>query len=181
MPVFKKGDKEHVEKYRPISLLPLISKVMERCVLNRIKEYLFELVSACQHGFCPGKSCVTNLIEALEYVGPIHDGGGQTDVVYLDTSKVFDKVNHKLLIHKLCKYGFGGPLLQLFNSYLTDRLQRVTVPGVTSNALLVSSGVAQGSIPGPALFLLYVNDLPPAVESSRLTIFADDMKVYKEI
>ena len=94
---------------------------------------------------------------------------------------MFDKVNHKLLIHKLCKYGFGGPLLQLFNSYLTDRLQRVTVPGVTSNALLVTSGVAQGSIPGHAQFLLYVNDLPPAVESSRLTIFADDMKVYKEI
>ena len=96
-------------------------------------------------------------------------------------SKAFDKVNHKILVHKLRKFGFGGPLLQWFNSYLTDRLQRVTVPGATSNAFTITSGVPQGSILGPALFLLYVNDLLQAVESSRLTIFADDLKVYKEI
>ena len=96
-------------------------------------------------------------------------------------SKAFDKINHKRLIHKLRMSGFGGSLLQWFRSYLTDRRQRVTVLGTTSNTLPVSSGVPQGSILGPALFLLYVNDLPDTIELSQVTMFADDTKVFKAI
>ena len=181
MPVYKKGDKEHTENYRPISLLPIVSKVLERCVLNNIKSRLYELVNNCQHGFITGKSCVTNLIEALEYIGSILDSGGQIDVIYLDMSKAFDKVNHQLLIHKLRSLGFGGNLLKWFRNYLTDRSQRVTVLGTTSDTLLVTSGVPQGSILGPALFLLYVNELPDVISSSQVAMFADDTKVFKAI
>lgn len=181
VPVYKKGDKEHSENYRPISLLSIVSKTLERCVLNNIKDDLYSMVISNQHGFLTGKSCVTNLMEALDYIGSVLDRGGQVDTLYLDMSKAFDKVSHELLIQKLQEYGFGGRLLQWFNSYLTNRQQRVTVLGATSNTLPVTSGVPQGSILGPALFLLYVNDLPDAIKSSSVSMFADDTKIFKEI
>ena len=108
------GSRQHAENYRPISLLSLVSKVLERCVFNNIKDHLFELIKTCQHGFITGRSCVTNLIEALDYIGSLLDSGGQIDTVYLDMSKAFDKINHKRLIHKLRMSGFGGSLLQWF-------------------------------------------------------------------
>ena len=149
----KKGDKEHAENYRPISLLCIVSKVLERCVLNNIKKHLFELVNPCQHGFITGRSCVTNLLETLDDIGSLLDSGGQVDVIYLDMSKAFDKVSHKLLINKLHRFGFGGQVLQWFRSYLTHRLQRVTVQGASSDLLPVTSGVPQGSIyPWPGAF-----------------------------
>lgn len=138
-------------------------------------------MNVCQHGFVTGKSCVTNLVSVLNIIGSLLDDGGQIDVIYLDMSKAFDKVNHKLLIHKLRQFGFGGSLLQWFSSYLTDRVQRVTVLGATSDTLPVSSGVPQGSILGPLLFLLYANDLPDAVISSQIAMFADDTKIFKAI
>jgi hypothetical protein len=96
-------------------------------------------------------------------------------------SKAFDRINHKRLIRKLSNSGIGGNLLNWFESYLTDRRQRVTVLGVTSSTLPVTSGVPQGSILGPALFLLYVNDLPEADLSSRVAMFADDTKLFSAI
>ena len=182
VPIHKKGDNEHAENYRPISLLCIISKVLERCVLNNVKYRLLEAVNICQHGFISGRSCVTNLIDALNYVGSCLDRGGQIDMIYMDMSKAFDKVNHDVLIQKLRNnYGFGGNLLRWFRSYLTNRKQRVTVLGATSNPLSVTSGVPQGSILGPALFLSYVNDLPSTVKSSQVVMFADDTKLFKEI
>lgn len=182
VPVYKKGDKEHTENYRPISLLSIVSKVLERCVLNNIKAHLLDTITGNQHGFITGRSCVTNLIATFDYVGSILDKGGQTDVVYLDMSKAFDKVNHQLLIRNLGnKFGFGGHLLQWFRSYLSNRRQRVTVLGATSDTLPVTSGVPQGSILGPALFLLYANDLPSTVQSSQVAMFADDTKLFKAV
>ena len=183
VPVYKKGDKEHAENYRPISLLCITSKVLERCVLNNINSQLRDAVNTCQHGFIAGKSCVTNLIDTLDYVGSCLDSGGHIDMTYMqDMSKAFDKVDHELLIQKLQKeYGFGGNLLRWFQYYLADRKQRVTVLGATSDVLPVTSGVPQGSILGPALFLLYVNSLPNNVKSSRVAMFADDTKVFKAI
>ncbi len=181
VPVYKKNDREHAENYRPISLLPIVSKVLERCIFINMKQFLSQLVNDCQHGFLRGKSCVTNLLEVLDYIGTCLDNGGQVDMLYLDMSKAFDRINHKRLILKLSNSGIGGNLLNWFESYLTDRRQRVTVLGVTSSTLPVTSGVPQGSILGPALFLLYVNDLPEADLSSRVAMFADDTKLFSAI
>ncbi|CAB4005967.1 Hypothetical predicted protein, partial [Paramuricea clavata] len=139
-----------------------------------IKCHLSQIICKCQHGFLRGKSSVTNLLEAINYIGRILDNGGQVDTIYLDMSKAFDRINHTKLITKLRNYGFGGNLLKWFQSYLSDRCQRVTVLGCTSNTLPVSSGVPQGSILGPALFLLYINDLRDSVKTSEVTMFADD-------
>ena len=181
VPVHKKGERECTENYRPISLLPIVSKVLERCVFCNIKVHLFQLIQKSQHGFISGKSCITNLLEVLEFIGLELDAGGQIDVIYLDISKAFDKVNHERLAHKLRMAGFGGKLLQWFHSYLTNRNQRVTVLGATSNTLPVTSGVPQGSILGPLLFVLYVNDLPDAVTSSQVAMFADDTKLFTTV
>ena len=146
-----------------------------------IRHHLSRLINDRQHGFLQGKSCVTNLIETLDYVGACLDKGGQVDMVYLDMSKAFDRINHKRLMQKLPNSCIGGNLLKWFRSYLTDRCQRVTILGVTSKPLPVCSGVPQGSILGPVLFLLYVNDLVEAPTCSRVTMFADDTKIFSKI
>ena len=110
--------KDHVENYRPISLLLIASKVFERCVLNSIKDHLYQVISPKQHGFCTGRSCVTNLLEALDHIGSLLDSGSQVDTIYLDMSKAFDKVGHRRLVHKLIQAGFGGNPLNWFCSYL---------------------------------------------------------------
>ena len=110
--VHKKGAKDHVENYRPISLLPIVSKVFERCVLNSIRDHLYHVSSPKQHGFCTGRSCVTNLLEAFDHIGSLLDSGGQVDTIYLDMSKSFDKVSHRRFVHKLIQAGFGGTCLK---------------------------------------------------------------------
>ncbi|CAB4038149.1 Hypothetical predicted protein, partial [Paramuricea clavata] len=181
VPVHKKDNKEHVENYRPISLLSLISKALERCVFNKIKDHVFEQINNGQHGFVPRKSCVTQLIEVLEYIGRELDLGKQVDVIYLDMSKAFDRVSHMQLLKRLRDFGFGGNILNWFRSYLKDRRQQTTVLGATSSALPVTSGVPQGSILGPLLFLLYQNNLPNSINHSKIATFADDTKIYKVI
>ncbi|CAB3993693.1 Hypothetical predicted protein [Paramuricea clavata] len=181
VPVHKKDNKDHVENYRPISLLSLISKALERCVFNKIKDHVFEQINNGQHGFVSRKSCVTQLIEVFEYIGRELDLGKQVDVIYLDMSKAFDRVSHMQLLKRLRDFGFGGNILNWFRSYLKDRRQQTTVPGATSSALPVTSGVPQGSILGPLLFLLYQNNLPNFINHSKIATFADDTKIYKVI
>jgi hypothetical protein len=183
VPVFKKGDKGKTENYRPISLLSIVSKVLEHRVFLNIKHHLCQLINKCQHGFFQGKPCATNLLEVFDYIGRILDNGGQVDTIYLDMSKAFDRISHQNLIIKLRNCGFGGSLFNWFESYLTDRCQRVTVLCVlyTPNTLPISSGVPQGSILGPALFLIYVNDLPDSINTCQIAMFADDTKLYSSI
>ena len=138
--VYKKGDKEHVENYRPISLLPLISKVLERCLFDCIKDRVFSQINDCQHGFIPRKNCVTQLIEVFDKIGNLLDRGKQIDVIYLDMSKAFDKVSHKRLL-RLRESEFSGNILNWFHSYLQDRSQQTTILGATSSPRAVTSGV----------------------------------------
>ena len=121
------------------------------------------------------------MLDALDCIGSCQDQGGQVDTICLDMSKAFDRINHQSLLQKLTNSGIGGNLLNWFHSYLTKRRQRVVVTGVTSNPLPVCSGVPQGSILGPALFLLYVNNLPEVVKSSKVAMFADGTKMFLSI
>ena len=181
VPVFKKGKRDHVSNYRPISLLSNISKVLERCVLVKTRDHLLQYVSDNQHGFIPGRSCTTQLVQVLECIGQQLDNGKQTDIIYLDMSKAFDRVRHDVLLDKLQNINIRGNLHSWFSSYLSGRKQRVTVPGGTSTSLAVTSGVPQGSILGPVLFLLYVNDIHDTVIASSVSCFADDTKLFKTI
>ena len=139
MQIYKKGNKDHVENYRPISLLNIISKVLERCVLVRLRDHLLAILDRAQHGFIPGKSCVTQLVEVFDYIGSLLDSGKQTDVIYLDMSKAFDKVQHFLILGKLRQYNTCGNLLSWFTSYLRGRRQRLTVLGTTLTVREVTS------------------------------------------
>ncbi len=159
----------------------LISKVLERCVFNNIKYHIYQQISPCHNGFIPGKSCITQLVEVLEHIGRELDRGKQTDVLYLDMSKAFDKVSHNQLLHRLRAFGFEGSILKWFASYLTNRYQQTTVLGATSRSLPVTSGVPQGSILGPLLFLLYENYLSNAVTKSKIATFADDTEIFRTI
>ena len=152
----------------------------EICRLKRFAQVC--PINAVQHGFLPGKSCATQLLEVLDYIGSLLDAGKQTDVIYMDMSKAFDKVNHVALIRKLNRcFNISGNLLCWFRSYLQGRRQRVTVHGATSIEKPVTSGVPQGSILGPILFVLYINDLPNEVLSSRVASFADNTKIFRHV
>ena len=117
VPVYKHGEKAKVENCRPISLLPLISKTIERCVFNNIKHHVYKQINSCQNGFVPKKSCITQLIEVLDHIGRELDRGKQIDVCYLDMSKAFDKRRHT----KLFEFGFGGSILKWFDRFLFDQ------------------------------------------------------------
>ncbi|CAB4035087.1 Hypothetical predicted protein [Paramuricea clavata] len=177
VPVFKKGEMDRVENNRPIALLCIVSKLLERCILNHLRFSLQNIINRCQHGFTSAKSCTTQLIQVIDTIGKLLDQGEQIDVVYLDMSKAFDKVNHTKMIDKLRSFGFNGGLLTWFQSYLRHRRQKVTALGSTSMSTLVTSEVPQESILGTILFLLYVNDLPDAISSSTIATFADDTKL----
>ena len=133
IPIHEKGDISNVENYRPISLLSVISKVLERCVLRKLRDHLMSLINSAQHGFIPRRSYTTQLVEVLHYFGSILDSGQQTDMIFMDMSNAFDKVSHTGLMNKLRKYNIGGSLLRWFTSYLHDRQQRVTTLCTTSS------------------------------------------------
>ena len=181
MPVHKRGEKSYVENHRPISLLSLISKVLKRSVFNNIKHHVFQQINPCQHGFMPGKSCITKLIEVFEQIRSKLDRGEQIDAIYLDISKAFDKVSHAKLLQRIREFGFRGSILNWCSSYLSNRRQPTTVNGVTSRPLKVTSGVPQGSILGPLLFLLYEKHLSDSVNNSTIANFADDTKLFRTI
>ena len=138
------------------------------------------VLSNQQHGFTKHRSCLTNLLETFESWTRLIDEGFGVDVIYLDYSKAFDTVPHRRLLQKLADYGITGNVLRWIEEYLTGRKMRVRVRGHESSWVLVRSGVPQGSVLGPLLFLLYVNELPTWIRSS-IAMFADDTKIWRKI
>lgn len=182
VPIYKKGDKSLVKNYRPISLMCVASKVLERCVYRYIFPITMNDIDNNQHGFMPGKSTVTNLIEFYDAIYKNLDKKIQSDVIYLDLSKAFDSVPHQLLSLKLQSLGFNGRLLKWFRHYLSNRQQRVLVEGCKSKYMKVLSGVPQGSILGPLLFTYYINDIAKGIEGENLvSMYADDTKLCCKI
>lgn len=169
-----------MENYRPISLLSVVGKVLERCILNRLLSDIKSRLDPAQHGFVSGKSCTTQLLSVLNTIGKNLDMGKETDVIFMDMAKAFDRVDHPTLLHRLSKFGISDNLLDWFCDYLTHRSQQVTVHGSTSSQLPITSGVPQGSLLGPFLFLVYVNDIPTSVSNSTgVGLFADDTKLFR--
>lgn len=179
-PVFKSGDRSIINNYRPISLLCCFSKVLERLVHDKLSPHITSTVSQHQFGFLRGRSCQKQLLKMLSEIYMNRARKHCTDVVYLDLRKAFDSVCHPILIKKLQTFGVTGTLLNWLINYLTGRLQLVSIRGSLSGTLPVTSGVPQGSILGPLLFLVYINDMPDAVSSSIL-LFADDTKCLRSV
>ncbi len=179
IPIHKKGNKNHVKNYRPISLLSIVSKTLERCVLNHISHHIQSNIHSAQFGFVSGRSCATQLLSILNIIGKNLDKGLQTDVVFMDIAKAFDTVDHSKMLQKLWEFGFSGSVLLWLKNYLSGRFQRVTVHGATSQSLPITSGVPQGSL---LRFSVYINDLPNHLSSSTgVGLFADDTKLYKAV
>ncbi|MCG8045233.1 MAG: hypothetical protein JAY66_06065 [Candidatus Thiodiazotropha taylori] len=181
-PIYKKGDKTCPANYRPISLTCILCKLLEHIVTSNVVKHLdqHEILYDLQHGFRARRSCETQLTMLIEELHQNLSEGKQTDVILLDFSKAFDKVSHEKLIHKLHGYGVRGNILSWIKAFLNGRSQTVVLEGDCSEEVPVTSGVPQGSVLGPILFLVYINDLPEKVKS-QVRLFADDTAAYLAI
>ena len=174
-----KGDKHDPKNYRPISLTSVLSKVCESLVRDSIIEHLQVTEQLCkeQHGFLPRRSCIGQLLTCLEDWTKQLDQGHPVDVIYCDFQRAFDSVPHQRLLRKVYCFGIRGQVLAWLEAFLTGRRQRVVVNGVKSGWAPVMSGIPQGTVLGPTLFLLYVADLPSNLQNN-VQMFADDTKLY---
>ena len=181
-PIFKKGSKLDPVNYRPVSLTCISCKMLETLIRDELVRHLEDnqLLSDVQHGFRRGRSCLTNLLTYLDEVGEAVDRGPPVDVNFMDCEKAFDKVPHKRLLTKLEAMGVTGGLLRWIEEFLNQRKQSVVVRGEKSTWRSVTSGVPQGSVLGPVLFLVYINDLVRDLECPS-SLFADDAKVYRAL
>jgi len=179
-PLFKGGDKKCIQNYRPISILSSFSKVFEKIIFRRLLKYLDfnNILCGSQYGFRKGYSTYMSLIEMYHKVSEAIDRNEYCIGVFIDLAKAFDTLDHKILLAKLEHYGVRGLALQWFKSYLSDRKQYVIINGVSSELKNVSFGVPQGSILGPLLFILYINDVSSCSELLSFILFADDTNLF---
>jgi hypothetical protein len=178
--IYKKGPKRLCTNYRPVSLTSIVCKVMESLVRDKILEHMkvHHLFSHRQYGFISGRSTILQLLEVLDQWTLALDNGDPIEAVYMDFQKAFDSVPHHRLIHKLENYGISGLLLNWIKDFLLNRSQRVSVNGKLSQPSAVRSGIPQGSVLGPVLFVIFINDLPDDI-TSQVFLFADDTKLYR--
>ena len=181
-PVYKKGAHYDPANYRPVSLTSVSCKTMEHIIVRALMSHLDENNILCkqQHGFRRGRSCETQLIEFVEALNRHMAEGRESEAIILDFAKAFDKVNHSLLTHKLHCYGIQGGVNQWISGFLSNRQQAVVVNGTKSDSVDVRSGVPQGSVLGPCLFLVYINDLPDRL-TSQTRLFADDTAIHRPV
>ena len=180
--LFKKGNPELPSNYRPISLLPIFSKIFEKLMYRRLYRFLeiHNILYSLQFGFQENHSIDHALVSLTEAIRNTLDNKRFGCGIFIDLQKAFDTVNHKILLSKLEHYGIRGCALQWFRSYLSDRKQYVSVNGSNSDLLSITCGVPQGSVLGPLLFLIYINDLPNASKRLTFYLFADDTNIYYE-
>ena len=182
-PVHKKSSKAEPANYRPIALTSHVIKIFERIIRKQLVAHLErnKLICPNQHGFRKHRSCLTQLLAHIDIILENLQHGMDTDVIYLDYAKAFDKVDHEILLKKLYSYGVRGKLLMWISSYLTDREQTVVINGEHSVPAKVISGVPQGTVLGPIMFILYLNDLSSCIKHSVVSSFADDTRLKKSI
>ena len=181
VPIHKKGDNATVSNYRPISLICITAKIMERIIQQELFDRCREMINPIQHGFLPNRSCATNLINLTDnIVTNLYKDIG-ANIIYFDFAKAFDTVNHDLLINKLKNnFNIDGRLLKFITNHLKDRCQRVGLDNIFSDFQYVQSGVPQGSILGPLLFTLFINDINSGISTdTNICLFADDTKIWR--
>lgn len=184
-PVYKKGNKTDPANYRPVSLTSHMIKIFERVMRKHLVTYLEnnKLFSTKQHGFRKGRSCLTQLLQHMDFITNNYLNDAETDVIYLDYAKAFDKVDHSLLLKKVHFYGIRGEIYNWIKQFLTNRTQKVVVDGKHSRPETVLSGVPQGTVLGPILFLIFANDMEFCFSETdaKAGSFADDTRVCRKI
>ena len=177
-PIFGNGERNDLQNYRPISVLCTVARVLEKPIYQQVCDYLMEnsILNNCQWGFRSSYSTALALIDCTNNWLSGIDNGKINSTILLDVKKAFDTIDHDILLRKLSHYGISHTELEFFRSYLCNRLQCCSVNGHTSSFKMINSGVPQGSILGPLLFIIYVNDLPLRIENCHVTMYTDDTR-----
>ncbi len=182
-PLHKKGSTLSVENYRPVSLTSIVCKICKRVVRDQIMFHFLseKLLVDEQHGFVPFRSCTTNLVETIDFISNALNKKEAVDMLLLDYKNAFDRIEHEKLIMKIEAYGVTGQPLAWICDFLKDRRQIVVLGNSESEWVKVKSGVPQGNVLGPLLFIIFINDLPSNLKYSLIKMFADDCKLLARV